>query len=589
MPVFQTPKKTTSGVSGETLQKQTGNVSNQTPQRPTKAAPFTQVDRLPIFVHNLRYMTCVDESETSIFENLHSKMSLGTRFSENQIRRAEVALKKSKEWKEWQSDMHAKSSGLISQNRFFRMLQKAQEALQYTAKSKQPRSVFVNIGTKVPASGIDNEDHAGGLKLFRPDLATVAPHVDKENLRYCDMKTTWELKRSSSKGTMPSETQLSLLRSNQVLRDDPFRRFIYSIYAAGRTLRLFQLNRGEVLRYESVLDIEDNTLLFLLFVNWLMLANDDAHGLAERPTSIGNMNINFTPSGCNIRSPLVQVAPDLVTTRGTTVWPVEIKRRESKTKKKKAEKKSKAEKNTEGPSHDLALLKLAWPYEARTNEADILRELSDVEELPRIFSANDGPLTTEFDVLPEAKHSRQRLQLGPNLQQATRSSSMANMTKEELIFRLPDVDEIPDEPTDEPLHARRQRWCLEEYCGVSVDPVPDRDIEHVHPSPRHVTELERIRALRCVVNAIQKMFCRKQPFLHRDISPSNIMVTSPDLLNGKDAPPPGRLIDLDLACVYGDPQSGAPWRTGTFLFMAIDMLRGNHPRHHPWHDIESVF
>jgi len=546
----------------------------------------TQVHRLPIFVHNLRYMTCVDDSETSIFENLHSKMSLGTRFSENQIRRAEVALKKSKEWKEWQSDMLAKSSGLISQNCFFRMLQKAQEALQSTAKSKQPRSVFVNIGTKAPV-GIDNEDHAGGLKLFKPDLATVAPNVDEEKLGHRDMKTTWELKRSSSKGTAQSEIQLSLMRSNQVLWDDPFRRFIYSIYAAGSTLRLFQLNRGEVLSYDSVLDIQDNPLLFLRFVNWLMLANDAAHGLAGRPTSIGNMDINFTPSECKIRSPLVRVAPDLVTTRGTTVWPVEMKRRESKTKGK-----SKAEK-TEGPG--LALLKMAWPYEVRTNEADILHELNDVEELPRIFSTNEGPLTTEFDVLPEAEHSRQGLKVGPNSEQATmeftQSSSMAPMTKEELIFHLPELDEIP-EPTDEPPHARRQRWCLEEYCGVSVGTKPNEDIEHVHPSlssPRYVTELERTKALRCVVTAIRKMFCREQPYLHRDISPSNIMVTSPDLLNRQDAPPPGRLIDLDLACVYGDPQSRAPWRTGTFLYMAIDMLMGSISRHHPWHDIESVF
>jgi len=532
----------------------------------------TLVHRLPFFVHNLRYMTSVDDTETSIFEKLHSKMAHNIKFTNNQIKNAEVELKKSNEWNEWQSDMLAKSSGLVSQNLFFRLLQKAQEILQRqsTAKAKQSRSVFVNIE-------IGNDNNAG-VKLLKPDLATVATHVDKESLRYCDMKTTWELKRSSSKGTTKSEIQLSLLRSNQVLRDDPFRRFIYSIYAAGSTLRLFQLNRGEVVRYESVLDIQDNTLLFLRFVNWLMLAKDIAHGLVERPTLIGDTNIDFTLPECKIPSPLVQVAPDLVTTRGTTVWPVEMKGGKSRT-----------EKKIENPNHGLALLKLAWPYEARTNEADILRELSDVEELPRIFSANDGPLTTEFDVLPEAKHSRQRLQLGPNLQQATlefsRSSSMANMTKEELSFRLPDVDEIADEPTDELLHARRQRWCLEEYCGVPVDTVPDRDIEHVHPSP----PLERVRALRSVISAIRKMFCRERPFLHRDISPSNIMVTSPDLLNGEDTPPPGRLIDLDLACVYGDPQSGAPWRTGTFLFMAIDMLSEAHPRHHPWHDIESVF
>jgi len=39
VPVFQTPKKTTGGVPGGTLQQQTGSVVKQTPKRPTNAAP----------------------------------------------------------------------------------------------------------------------------------------------------------------------------------------------------------------------------------------------------------------------------------------------------------------------------------------------------------------------------------------------------------------------------------------------------------------------------------------------------------------------------------------------------------------------
>src|SRR5437762_13894967 len=67
------------------------------------------------------------------------------------------------------------------------------------------------------------------------------------------------------------------------------------------------------------------------------------------------------------------------------------------------------------------------------------------------------------------------------------------------------------------------------------------------------------------------------------------MVTSPDLLNREGAPPPGRLIDVDLACMYEDPQSGIPSRAGTYLYMAISILERHPPRHNPWHDIESVF
>src|SRR5271168_4618642 len=102
------------------------------------------------------------------------------------------------------------------------MLQKAQNLLQLqsTARTRQARSVFINIGTKVPASGIDSQDHAEGLKHFKPDLASVSTDVDKENMRFCDMKTAWELKKSPAMEFAQSEVVLSLLRCNQVFRDD---------------------------------------------------------------------------------------------------------------------------------------------------------------------------------------------------------------------------------------------------------------------------------------------------------------------------------------------------------------------------------
>ncbi|KIX00078.1 uncharacterized protein Z518_10215 [Rhinocladiella mackenziei CBS 650.93] len=590
VPISQTPKKTTTKSS----------VPNETPQKAVNSVPHndTQTHRLPVFISNLGCMTHVEDTKVSIFEKLHNKMSKNAKFTETQIKRAEETLKTSNEWKKWRSDMVSKSSGIISQNIFFRMLQKAQEVLQAqsTAKTRQAQNVFINIGTRVPKSGISNEEYAEGLKLFKPDLASIAIDINKENVRFCDMKTTWELKKSADQTYAQSQIQLSLLRCNQVFRDDPFRHFIYSIYVAGRTLRLYQLNRGQVLCYESGLNIEQNTLGFLRFVNWLMLASDDAQGLVKEPSAIGRRAISFTPAGCKIPSPLVRVGVDMVTTRGTTVWAVKMQKPKPK---KKKSRQSQAKKDTENsPTEDdgLAALKMAWVYEARTSEADILSELSDIEELPKLFEWKDGPLTTAFDVLPEARHSRQYLKMGPNYRymEVTHSTSsvMANQTQkkeaEKGLF-MPEVNETAIESADEPLYARRQRWYLEEYCGVSVDTTPRGLSQHQYPNPRGVTELERIKALRSAVRAIRKMFCRDRPIIHRDISPANIMVTSPDILNGEGAPPPGRLIDLDMACVYGDPHSGAPWRTGTYLYMAINILMGEHSRHNPWHDIESVF
>ncbi|KIX01880.1 uncharacterized protein Z518_07819 [Rhinocladiella mackenziei CBS 650.93] len=533
-------------------------------------------------------------------------MSENAKFTETQIKRAEEALKTSNEWKKWRSDMASKSSGITSQNIFFRMLRKAQEVLQAqsTAKTRQAQNVFINIGTRVPKSGISNEEYAEGLKLFKPDLASIATDVNEENVKFCDMKTTWELKKSAGQTYAQSQIQLSLLRCNQVFRDDPFRHFIYSIYITGRTLRLYQLNRGQVLCYESGLNIEQNTLDFLRFVNWLMLASDDAQGLAKEPSAIGRRAISFTPAGCKIPSPLVRVGVDMVTTRGTTVWAVKMQKPKPKKKKSRKPQAKKDTENSPTEGDGLAALKMAWVYEARTSEADIFSELSDIEELPKLFEWKDGPLTTEFDVLPEAKHSRQYLKMGPNYRymEVTHSTSsvMANQTQnkeaEKGLF-MPEVKGTATKSTDKPSYTRRQRWYLEEYCGVSVDTTPHGLSQHQYPNPRSVTECNtRISrhefpaiALRSAVRAIRKMFCRDRPIIHRDISPANIMVTSPDMLNGEGAPPPGRLIDLDMACVYGDPRSGAPWRTGTYLYIAINILMGEHSRHNPWHDIESVF
>jgi serine/threonine protein kinase len=566
------------GVTGRPKKATKSAPMRETPKKATSSVPAdnTQIHRLPTFVHNLGYITYVDDSEVSVFEKLYNSMPVSTRFTDNQIKRAEKALKASEEWREWISDLSRKSSsGLASRKTCFNMLQKAQEVLQLqsTARSRQARSVFINVGTTVPGSGINSPDHADGVKLFKPDLASVATDVGKEHVRLCDMKTAWELKKVPTMEYAQAEILLSLLRCNQVLRDDPFRLFIYSIYLAGGILRLFQLNRGTVLCYESGLNIEQDTWLFLRFVIWLMLAEDDVQGLCGQPTAIGGRSIRFfSPGECKIPSPLVRVGFDLVTTRGTTVWPVELQ-----------DEQPTAEQETEDQQlHRLAALKLTWAHKARTNEADILRALNDVEELPKMFAWEEGPLTNEFDTLPDVKHSRRRLKLRPNGQ------LMKFSQEEQMNIFFPQVNETAVESSDEP-HSRRLRWYLEEYCGVSVGTSPEGSLMHLYPEFRAVTEIERIRALRSAVHAIRKMFCRDQPILHRDISPANIMVTSPDLVNKEGAPPPGRLIDVDLTCMYGEPQSGALWRTGTYLYMAIDMLMEHHARHNPWHDIESVF
>lgn len=74
--------------------------------------------------------------------------------------------------------------------------------------------------------------------------------------------------------------------------------------------------------------------------------------------------------------------------------------------------------------------------------------------------------------------------------------------------------------------------------------------------------------------------------LHRDISICNIMLSNP--ANPRSDGKRGFVIDLDLAiAISATEPSGAPHRTGTTEFMAIDVLRAK--RHTFRHDLESFF
>ncbi|KAF8447110.1 hypothetical protein BGX38DRAFT_1046301, partial [Terfezia claveryi] len=80
--------------------------------------------------------------------------------------------------------------------------------------------------------------------------------------------------------------------------------------------------------------------------------------------------------------------------------------------------------------------------------------------------------------------------------------------------------------------------------------------------------------------------------LHRDISPNNIIViddTASDpfaWIWPRDTPLRGCLIDLDYAIEASAQPSGALDRTGTYPFIAIQVLRGRE-RHRYRHDLES--
>lgn len=80
------------------------------------------------------------------------------------------------------------------------------------------------------------------------------------------------------------------------------------------------------------------------------------------------------------------------------------------------------------------------------------------------------------------------------------------------------------------------------------------------------------------------LLTKENPVLHRDISCNNI------LIDRSSHPQSGFLIDLDLAVgLERLGTSGARHRTGTFMFMAVEILKNKGTRHNYRHDLESFF
>ncbi|KAF8430822.1 hypothetical protein BGX38DRAFT_1277603 [Terfezia claveryi] len=111
-----------------------------------------------------------------------------------------------------------------------------------------------------------------------------------------------------------------------------------------------------------------------------------------------------------------------------------------------------------------------------------------------------------------------------------------------------------------------------------------------------------IKGMRDAIKCHKSLF-ESAGILHRDVSPGNIMLSkyrSRNIESGSgivsSEAPHGFLIDLDLAKYVGPIQATADStsksmrrRTGTMLFMAIEILQGTCLRHSWRHDLESFF
>jgi hypothetical protein len=362
--------------------------------------------------------------------------------------------------------------------------------------------------------------------------------------------------------------QDSLIRSIQIFNDGFFRQNLYSVFIAGTSLRLFQLDRGGIVYFANDLNIKKLPETFLKFVAWLSFASPEQLGYSSPPESIGGVLIQ-----CEWNKPSIRPNAEVLDTRGTTVWTVgEPKPVLTELDKGLAQ----LTLNNKIPR----ILKMQWVYEARvTTEADILRAISDMSGVPKLIASHTGASTRDFtNSGSEIKRKPFKLK-GADAISITGSSYATSQVDTDSINPNDNIN--PDDSSADKQVFRQQRWILISYCGASIDDTSDQIIPG-----KPFTTVDRLRALRSVICTISKLFWEKR-IIHRDISANNIRI-APASDSEHSA---GNLIDFDMASSWGAEGSGAKSRTGTPLYMAVNVLCSTEPLpcHLPWYDIESVF
>jgi hypothetical protein len=356
---------------------------------------------------------------------------------------------------------------------------------------------------------------------------------------------------------------------------------LYSVFVAGTKLRLFQLHRGGIEYFSRDVDILDRPETFLKFVAWLSFASPEQLGYGKPFDSISGVRIQ-----CEWDNPSRRPKAEFLDSRGTTVW--NVKEPEP------------AELNQSFAQLNLndkapRILKMQWAYEARkTTEADFLRDISDMPGVPKLIAECTGSSTKDF-----SDHDSEIVRIPLIASTYTTSNSSSTYEPSRSGSNSISIDDsvnpfnrLSFRSTVDNL-SRQQRWILISYCGASIDDTGDQI------SGKPFITVDRIRALRSVILTICNLFCRKRRIVHRDVSAANIRIAPPSDSkhpidsrdSADDEQPAGNLIDFDMASYWATEGSGAKSRTGTPVYMAVNILSSIMPPtcHLPWYDIESVF
>ena len=452
---------------------------------------------------------------------------------------------------------------------------KEDDVLSWFADFTEKLAAFAESDSSAPAHkrrplARPDKPIAGSVGKRKMDIGFVDdPNAGKDSkYHWSQILVPGELKSNPS-ADIPSEAQLDLGRyAREVLAAQDNRRFVLGFTLCGSLMRIWLFDRLGGIASEQF-DINKDGLRFVSTILGFLWMGEEELGFD--PTIItakGQQFIQMERDGTTERLILdgVMKRARCIAGRATTCW--------------------KAHRDEDPDA--LFVIKDSWQYPERDDEGVLLREATGKgavhvaryyhHETVRVRGVDDdvqGNVRKGLDVTKATNYRQNRPRRSPSTSTAGpsrvgRSSSIAGAKRSshETGASLPPskrpCSASPTKPSSDVLPNRVHRRVILSDYGI---PIYEAD------SP------ETLLAVLADCIEGHESLRQKAGLLHRDISLSNLMI---------DKDNRGFLIDLDLAInEQRIGTSGAKGKTGTWAFMAIGALQGEH--HSFMHDLESFF
>ncbi|KAI9809767.1 MAG: hypothetical protein M1825_000200 [Sarcosagium campestre] len=343
------------------------------------------------------------------------------------------------------------------------------------------------------------------------------------------------------------------------------RRFVLGFTLCGSIMRLWRFdhlgNTGS-----TSFDVNEDGIRFVQAMLGYIMMNDEQLGLDPTVGKLDSMQfIKIIRNGQSEKLVLTEVLRKQATIvgRATTCWRAY---REGDTEKKPL------------------IVKDSWQYTARPEEGELIKEASEsgVRQIARYYYHDTVQVGgKDDDVIANVRQDQMKTCGRTSFRQRSLNNSDASnpddLGESQSLSRKRSFSSM-ENPS--PLTRSRSSQRSKDDEVTLRNRVHRRVITCSAGKP-----IERASSLVAVLNGLigaidghESLF--HAGILHHDISTGNIMLT--------EAEDSGFLIDFDLAIrLCNGKASGAPNKTGTKVFMAIDALRGEHDTF--MHDLESFF